>query len=160
VYYNHFNTGRPQPTPENKERYLSHYLDIPNEPLFPFGFGLSYTEFTYDDVKLSSDVLTEDESITASVTVTNTGDVAGEELVQLYIRDIAGDVVRPVKELKGYNKIVLEPGASEEVTFEITEEMLRYHHENLEFKSDAGKFKAFVGKNSHDVVSVPFRLVK
>jgi beta-glucosidase len=160
VYYNHFNTGRPQPTPENKERYLSHYLDIPNEPLFPFGFGLSYTEFKYDDVKLSSDVLTEDGTITASVTVTNTGDVAGEELVQLYIRDIAGDVVRPVKELKGYKKIVLEPGVSEEVTFQITEEMLRYHHENLEFKSDAGKFTMFIGKNSHDVVSVPFRLVK
>ncbi|MCM3718563.1 beta-glucosidase BglX [Fictibacillus phosphorivorans] len=160
VYYNHFNTGRPQPTPENKERYLSHYLDIPNEPLFPFGYGLSYTEFAYEDVKLSSDTLTEDGTITASVTVTNTGDRAGEELVQLYIRDIAGEVVRPVKELKGYQKVTLQPGESTTVTFEITEEMLRYHHENLEFKSDAGKFTAFIGKNSHDVTEVPFRLVK
>lgn len=160
VYYNHFNTGRPQPTPDNKERYLSHYLDIPNEPLFPFGFGLSYTEFKYDDVKLSSDTLTEDGKLTASVTVTNTGDRAGEELVQLYIRDIAGEVVRPVKELKGYKKVTLEPGESTTVTFEIIEEMLRYHHENLEFKSDAGKFTAFIGKNSHDVTEISFRLVK
>jgi beta-glucosidase len=160
VYYNHFNTGRPQPTPDNKERYLSHYLDIPNEPLFPFGFGLSYTEFTYEDLKLSGDTLTEDGLLIASVTVTNTGDRAGEELVQLYIRDIAGEVVRPVKELKGYKKIELKPGVSETVTFEIKEEMLRYHHENLEFKSDAGKFTAFVGRNSYDVTSVSFRLVK
>jgi beta-glucosidase len=160
VYYNHFNTGRPQPTPDNKERYLSHYLDIPNEPLFPFGFGLSYTEFTYSDVKLSGDALTEGDSLTLSVSVTNTGDVAGDEVVQLYIRDLAGEVVRPVKELKAYKKISLQPGESEEVTFSITEEMLRYHHENLEFKSDAGKFTAFIGKNSHEVTGLPFRLVK
>jgi beta-glucosidase len=160
VYYNHFNTGRPQPTPDNKERYLSHYLDIPNEPLFPFGFGLSYTEFTYEDVKLSGDTLTTDRKLSASVTVTNTGDRAGDELVQLYIRDIAGEVVRPVKELKGYKKVALEPNESTTVTFEITEEMLRYHHENLEFKSDAGKFTAFVGRNSADVTGLDFRLVK
>lgn len=160
VYYNHFNTGRPQPTPDNKERYLSHYLDIPNEPLFPFGFGLSYTEFTYSEAKLSSEDLTEGDSLTLSVSVTNTGDVAGDEIVQLYIRDLAGEVVRPVKELKAYKKISLQPGESAEVTFSITEEMLRYHHENLEFKSDAGKFTAFIGKNSHEVTGLPFRLVK
>jgi beta-glucosidase len=160
VYYNHFNTGRPQPTPDNKERYLSHYLDIPNEPLFPFGFGLSYSDFKYEDVKLSGEKITDDGKLITSVTVMNTGDRTGEELVQLYIRDIAGDVVRPIKELKGYKKVTLEPGASEVVTFEITEEMLRYHHENLEFKSDAGKFTVYVGRNSHDVTGLPFRLVK
>lgn len=159
VYYNHFNTGRPKMS-EEYERYVSHYLDIPNEALLPFGFGLSYTTFTYSDATLSAEVMNADETINLSVSVTNTGAMSGEEVVQLYIRDIAGEIVRPVKELKAYEKIKLEPNETKEVTFTITEKMLRYHHEDLQFTSDAGTFIAYVGPNSKDVTAHTFKLVK
>ncbi|MEO2077930.1 MAG: glycoside hydrolase family 3 N-terminal domain-containing protein [Bacillus sp. (in: firmicutes)] len=159
VYYNHFNTGRPKMS-EEYERYVSHYLDIPNEALLPFGFGLSYTTFTYSDATLSAEVMNADETINLSISVTNTGAMSGEEVVQLYIRDIAGEIVRPVKELKAYEKIKLEPNETKEVTFTITEKMLRYHHEDLQFTSDAGTFIAYVGPNSKDVTAHTFKLVK
>lgn len=159
VYYNHFNTGRPKLS-EEYERYVSHYLDIPNEALLPFGFGLSYTTFTYSDATLSAEVMNADETINLSVSVTNTGAMAGEEVVQLYIRDISGEIVRPVKELKAFEKIKLEPNETKEVTFTIKEEMLRYHHEDLQFTSDAGTFIAFVGPNSKEVTAHTFKLVK
>ncbi|MFC5466561.1 glycoside hydrolase family 3 N-terminal domain-containing protein [Lederbergia graminis] len=158
VYYNHFNTGRPNLN--NGEGYVTKYLDIPNEPLLPFGYGLSYTTFEYSNHALSGDVLTVNDSITASVQVTNTGEVAGEEIVQLYIRDVAGEVVRPMKELKGYEKITLQPGETKTVTFTITEEQLRYYHSNLEFTSDAGRFEVFIGTNSRDVETLSFVLKK
>jgi beta-glucosidase len=160
VYYNCFNTGRPKDAPDAQERYVSQYLDIPNEPLFPFGFGLSYTTFSYSEAALSSDYMTPEQPIYVSVKVTNTGKVAGEEVVQLYVRDVTGDVVRPVKELKGFQKILLQPGETKKVTFTLTEEQLRYYHSDLQFTSDAGTFVAYVGPNSRDVIALTFKLVK
>ena len=159
VYYNHFNTGRPKGAPDAQERYVSQYLDIPNDPLLPFGFGLSYTTFTYNDIKLSDQYMSASKPLTVSVEVENTGDLAGEEIVQLYIRDSAGEVVRPLKELKGFEKVALEPGELVTVTFEITEEQLRYYHADLSYKSDSGKFIAFVGPNSRDTLEMAFQLV-
>ncbi|WP_100334093.1 glycoside hydrolase family 3 N-terminal domain-containing protein [Bacillus alkalisoli] len=158
VYYNCFNTGRPQDEPVTE--YVSKYLDIPNTPLLPFGFGLSYTNYVYGEVSLSTDTLTVDQPITVTVDVTNNGDVAGDEIVQLYVRDLVGEVVRPLKELKGYEKITLNPGETKTVTFTITEEMLRYHHADLQFSSDAGKFLAFAGPNSVETQEKEFVLVK
>ena len=105
VYYNHFHTGRPKNELHTGEKYVSGYLDIPNEPLFPFGFGLSYTTFSYKNAKLSNETIEVDTSITISVDITNTGDVKGEEIVQLYIQDVIGEVVRPIKELKGFERL-------------------------------------------------------
>jgi beta-glucosidase len=160
VYYNCFNTGRPKDAPDAQERYVSQYLDIPNEPLFPFGYGLSYTTFSYSEATLSANYMTPDQPIDVSVKVTNTGKVAGEEVVQLYVRDVTGEVVRPVKELKGFQKIFLQPGETKKVTFTLTEEQLRYHHSDLQFTSDAGTFVVYVGPNSRDVISLTFELVK
>lgn len=159
VYYNHFNTGRPQGAPDAQERYVSQYLDIPNEPLLPFGYGLSYTSFEYSDVKMSAATMTATKPLTVSVTVENTGKLAGEEIVQLYVRDVAGEVVRPMKELKGFKKVALQPGEKVTVEFEITDEQLRYHHADLSFKSDPGKFISFVGPNSRDTVEMAFELI-
>ncbi|WP_130616784.1 beta-glucosidase BglX [Cohnella abietis] len=160
VYYNAFNTGRPQGAADAQVRYVSQYLDIPNEPLLPFGFGLSYASFEYADAALSSDTMTPEQTLSVTVRVTNTGAVAGVETVQLYVRDVSGEVVRPVKELKGFRQIELQPGESREVAFELTEEQLRYYHSDLSHSSDAGAFVAFVGASSRDNASLPFRLVK
>lgn len=160
VYYNHFNTGRPQGAPDAQVRYVSQYLDIPNEPLLPFGYGLSYTTFEYSELKLWANTMTEQEPLTIQVSVKNTGSCAGEETVQLYVRDWSGDVVRPLKELKGWKKIHLNPGEETEVTFTLREEQLRYHHADLQYKSDAGRFSVFVGSNSRDVAGAEFRLEK
>ncbi|MGP4078725.1 beta-glucosidase BglX [Pseudalkalibacillus sp. R45] len=160
VYYNCYNTGRPQTTPDAKGEYVSQYLDIPNEPLFPFGFGLSYTTFSYSDASLSSDVLKTDRPIQLTVDVTNTGDVKGEEVVQLYVRDITGEVVRPLKELKGFEKVSLEPGETKTISFTISEQQLRYYHPDLSFESDPGEFTAYIGPNSRDVTAHPFKLEK
>lgn len=159
VYYNHFNTGRPN-RPDAPDHYVSKYLDIPNEPLLPFGYGLSYTSFTYSEMRLSNETVTPSESITASIQITNTGERAGEEIVQLYVRDIAGEIVRPMKELKGYQKVCLEPGEMKEISFTISEEALRYYHSNLEFTSDNGEFHAMIGPNSTELTSLSFRLKK
>lgn len=159
VYYNHFNTGRPKGAPDAQERYVSQYLDIPNEPLLPFGYGLSYTSFEYSNVKISAATMSASKPLTVSATVENTGGLAGEEIVQLYVRDVAGEVVRPMKELKGFKKVALQAGENVTVEFVITEEQLRYHHEDLSFKSDPGKFIAFIGPNSRDTVEMAFELV-
>ncbi|MGG4169054.1 glycoside hydrolase family 3 N-terminal domain-containing protein [Rossellomorea vietnamensis] len=160
VYYNHFNTGRPYGAPDAQERYVSQYLDIPNDPLLPFGFGLSYTTFTYADLKLSRETMTGEQSLDVSIQVTNDGTVAGEEVVQLYIRDHSGEVIRPVKELKDFRKISLKPGETTNVTFTISEEQLRYHHSDLQYKSDPGTFTAYIGRNSKDVIERTFILKK
>ncbi|OAT82040.1 beta-glucosidase [Bacillus sp. MKU004] len=160
VYYNHYNTGRPKGAPDAQERYVSQYLDIPNSPLFPFGYGLSYTEFTYSGMELSSEKMTCDRPLNLTVTVTNSGTAAGEEVVQLYVRDVSGEVVRPLKELKAFEKISLEPGESKEVGFSLTEEQLRYHHSDLTFTSDRGTFIAYIGGNSKDVMEASFILEK
>ncbi|UAL53241.1 glycoside hydrolase family 3 N-terminal domain-containing protein [Metabacillus dongyingensis] len=158
VYYNSFNTGRP---PENaQDEYVSKYLDIPNEPLLPFGFGLSYTNFAYSGARLSADEITQNETLQVSVKVTNTGEAAGEETVQLYVQDIACEVIRPLKELKDFRKIHLQPGETKEVTFKLSEAKLRYHHSDLTYKSDPGKFRIYIGPNSADVMALPFELLK
>ncbi|OAB32916.1 beta-glucosidase BglX [Paenibacillus glacialis] len=160
VYYNHYNTGRPKKESEPDNRYASQFLDIPNEPLFPFGYGLSYTEFKYGEMVLSAEEMTSDRPLQITTTITNTGYKAGEEVVQLYVRDITGEVVRPMKELKAYSKVLLQAGECKEVSFTVTEEQLRYHHYDLSYTSDAGEFAVFVGSNSRDVVERRFRLLK
>ncbi|QDH22414.1 glycoside hydrolase family 3 N-terminal domain-containing protein [Saccharibacillus brassicae] len=158
VYYNHFNTGRPLGADDAQVRYVSQYLDAPNDPLLPFGFGLSYTTFEYGSLKLSSDKLPGDSRLTVSIDVTNTGERAGTETVQLYIRDIAGEVVRPVRELKGFVKLDLAPGEVGTAVFTLGEEQLRYHHADLSFKSDPGRFDVFVGRSSLDTQQGSFVL--
>ena len=160
VYYNAYNTGRPQGAPDAQVRYVSQYLDIPNEPLLPFGFGLSYGDFEYDNARLSSEEMTADSTLNVSVTVTNKGSVAGEETVQLYVRDLSGEVVRPVKELKAFRKVSLQPGESRDIEFTLEESQLRYYHSDLTHSSDAGAFIAYIGPNSRTNSALPFRLIK
>jgi beta-glucosidase len=160
LYYAHKNTGRPLGDRPWYSRFWSNYLDVTNDPLYPFGFGLSYTTFSYGDVKISNNTLKPGQKITVTTSVTNSGSVAGEEVVQLYIRDLVGTSTRPVKELKGFQKISLKPGESKTVSFSITEDMLRFYNSQLKFVSEAGDFKAFVGTNSRDVKEVDFKLVK
>lgn len=160
VYYNSFSTGRPKPAVEDENRYVSKYIDSPNEPLLPFGFGLSYTTFAYDGLTLSSDTMTNNQPLEVKVTVTNTGSRAGTETVQLYVRDISGEVVRPVKELKDFRQLELAPHESAEVAFRLEEQQLRYHHSDLTVASDSGQFNVYVGGSSRDVLSAGFRLLK
>ena len=157
VYYNHLATGRSN-DPQKKERYLSKYLDIPNEPLYPFGYGLSYTEFTISDVILSSDRLTENGEITASVWIQNTGEREGSDVLQLYIRDVTASVARPVKELKGIEKVSLKPGEKKEVSFRITEEMLRFVRADGSYGSEPGKFRVWISDSSDSGVYQEFIL--
>ena len=156
VYYYEKNTGRP--LLNYKDKYKSRYLDCPNEPLFPFGFGLSYSTFTYSDIKLSTKELTEDGELKATVKITNIGKVAGEEVVQCYIRDLVGSVTRPVKELKGFKKIQLKAGESKLVTFRITPDMLAFHRADMTYGTEPGDFKLFIGTNSRDVKESGFCL--
>ncbi|OMF16823.1 beta-glucosidase [Paenibacillus amylolyticus] len=159
VYYNHFNTGRPLNPEKTEERYVSKYIDSPNEPLLPFGYGLSYTSFSYGGLEVSSNELTADDSLSIQVRVTNTGERAGVETVQLYVRDVTGEVVRPMRELKGYVKLALAPGETGTATFTLNEEQLRYHHSDLSHRSDRGEFHLLVGANSRDTQKKSFRLV-
>ncbi len=161
VYYNHFNTGRPKdPANPAYQKYRSNYIDAPNKPLYPFGFGMSYTDFTYTDFTLDSDSMnSNDGKITASVTVTNTGDRAGDEIVQFYIRDVAGSVARPVKELKHFERIRLEPGMSKTVSFTITPEDLKFYNYNLDYVVEPGTFKVMAGPDSERLVSLDFKVL-
>lgn len=158
LFYNHKNTGRPLAEGKWFEKFRSNYLDVSNDPLYPFGFGLSYTKFEYSDIKLSSNTLQHGQEITASVTVRNAGAVEGKEVVQLYIRDLVGSITRPVKELKGFQKISLKPGESREVSFKITEDDLKFYNSNLDFVAEPGDFKLFIGTNSRDVREADFKL--
>jgi beta-glucosidase len=139
-------------------RYTSKFIDSPNSPLYPFGYGLSYTEFSYSPIKLSTDSINFAETLSATVTVTNTGERLGEEVVQLYIQDLVGSVVRPVKELKGFEKITLEAGQSQEVRFTISTDDLAFYTRDMSFKAEAGKFKLFIGSSSEDLQGVNFTL--
>lgn len=159
LYYNHKNTGRPFAGEQN-DKYKSRYLDVSNDPLFPFGFGLSYTTFRYDEISLSQHELRPGSEINVVVKVTNTGKIDGEEVVQLYIRDMIGSVTRPVKELKDFKKIFLRAGESQSVTFSISEEDLRFYDIDMNYLSEPGDFKVFVGGNSQQVREEDFRLIK
>jgi beta-glucosidase len=155
IFYNAKRVSRPK----GHARYTSKYIDSPNKPLYPFGFGLSYTDFSYSRISLSTRKINFSESLTASVTVTNTGKRFGEEVVQLYIQDMVGSVVRPVKELKGFEKIALEPGQSQEVTFTISADDLAFYTRDMRFKAEAGGFRLSIGASSDNVKSTVFRLV-
>lgn len=157
VYHYMLNTGRPATDGKN-ERYTSRYLDCWNAPLYPFGYGLSYTQFEYSDVTLSGTEMDANGSITATVTVSNTGKVAGDEVVQLYLRDMVGSVSRPVKQLKGFEKISLKPGESQTVDFEINEEMLRFWRADMTYGSEKGEFVVMVGPNASITKGVNFWL--
>lgn len=147
VYYNEYATGRPN-IPGIVDRFRSKYIDIPNEPLYPFGYGLSYTKFEISTVRLSDTVVTDGKALTASVTVKNTGAAAGIQTVQLYLRDVAASVVRPVKELKGFQKISLQPGEEKEISFVIEEPMLRFLRADGTVGSEEGSFHLWIGDSS------------
>ena len=148
IYYNHLNTGRPNPQWFTK--FTTNYLDVPNSPLFPFGYGLSYTTFEYSPMTLSSNAMNADGTINATVTVTNTGKVEGTEVVQFYIR--------PVQELKGFERISLKPGESRTVTFTINADLLKFYNKDLEYVCEPGQFEAMIGPNSRDVQRLTFTL--
>lgn len=153
LYYNHKPTGRPYIDGAFDTKFKSNYLDSPNGPLYPFGFGLSYTTFQYGDLKLSKTRLRGNETLTASISISNTGNYEGEEVVQLYIGDPVASISRPVKELKGFQKIALKPGESKEVSFRITTEELKFYNSNLRYDWEAGDFIIQIGGNSRDVKS-------
>ncbi|HEY1200145.1 MAG TPA: glycoside hydrolase family 3 C-terminal domain-containing protein, partial [Niastella sp.] len=155
IYYNHRSTGRPL-DPNNK--YTSKYLDVSNEPLYPFGYGLSYTKFNYGAPQLDKQQLKASEQLRVSVEVNNTGDYDGEEVVQLYIRDKTASVTRPVKELKGFEKIALKKGESRTVSFTITMDDLKFYNKDMKWTYEPGDFTVFVGTNSRDAQGVDFTL--
>jgi beta-glucosidase len=158
LYYNHKNTGRPL---EGKwfQKFRSNYLDVSNDPVYPFGYGLSYTTFQYSDVKLSKTQMHPNDKITATVTVTNTGAREGKETVQLYIRDMVGSVTRPVKELKGFQKIPLKAGESKIVSFTIGIDDLKFYNSDLKWVAEPGDFKVMIGTSSADVKEAAFTLL-
>lgn len=157
LYYAHKNTGRPLAGPWF-QKFQSNYLDVSNDPLYPFGFGLSYTEFDYGAISLSTAEITSTDSLTATIEVINKGPVAGSEVVQLYIRDLVGSVTRPVKELKGFKKINLKPGETRTVRFVITTKDLSFYNSNLQWVAEPGNFHLFIGGNSRDLKKAEFIL--
>lgn len=157
IYYNHKNTGRPI---DPKNKFTSKYLDIPNEPLYPFGYGLSYTTFGYGDVVLSKTNLKGNETLSAKIRVTNTGKVAGEEVVQLYIADPVASISRSVKDLKGFQKIGLNPGETKEIEFKITNEELKFFNSDLKYDWESGEFVVQIGTNSQDVKQAKCEWIK
>lgn len=151
LFYNHKNTGRPLQEGKWFSKFRSNYLDVPNDPLYPFGFGLSYTQFEYSDISLSDTSLKGDQKLIASVTVTNKGPYDGKEVVQLYIRDRVGSVTRPVKELKGFQKVMLKAGESRKIEFTISTELLKFYNYELKYVWEPGEFDIMIGGNSRDV---------
>ncbi|MGN0205950.1 MAG: fibronectin type III-like domain-contianing protein, partial [Muribaculaceae bacterium] len=156
LYYNHLNTGRPAEKWFTKFR--SNYLDVDNDPLYPFGYGLSYTTFTYGELALDATSMDQNGKITASVTVTNSGKYDATEVVQLYIRDMVGSISRPVKELKGFERISLKAGESRNVQFEITPELLKFYNAELKHVCEPGEFQVMVGGDSKNVQTATFTL--
>jgi beta-glucosidase len=157
IYYNHKNTGRPF---EETEKYRSKYLDVSNSPLFPFGYGLSYTDFEYGPVSVSSQTLKPSETLEVTTTVKNVGKRAGVETMQLYTRDMVGSITRPVKELKGFQKVELKPGEEKTIRFTLTSDDLRFYNSDLEFKTEPGEFKVFCGPDSANVQEASFTLIQ
>lgn len=159
VYYNHLNTGRPYDG-KGDSKFKSDYLDISNEPLYPFGYGLSYTNFSYGPVFLNSNILHPGQKLDVKLTVTNSGNYDGEEVVQLYTRDKAASISRPVKELKSFQKVSLKKGESRELHFAITTEDLKFYNSKLRYVYEPGDFEVMVGGNSKEVQSAGFSVVK
>ena len=157
IYYNHKSTGRPG---LDFVKFTSKYFDLPLTPLFPFGFGLSYTKFDYGKIQLSAEQISYDGKLTASIDVKNIGDYDGEEVVQLYIRDDVASVTRPVKELKGFKKIFLKKGESEKVEFEIGKDQLAFYDVNMKWAVEPGTFKVYIGTNSEDYKEASFSLTE
>jgi beta-glucosidase len=153
VFYNYKNTGRPY---DPNSKWTSKYIDMPNAPQWPFGFGLSYTTFSYQEPKVA--VESGGNLLTVTVSVTNTGKLAGEEVAQLYIRDLVGSVTRPVKELKGFQKIMLQPGETRELKFILTEKDLSFYRRDMTFGTEPGEYEIMVGGNSEEVKKVKVRL--
>jgi beta-glucosidase len=160
LYYNHKNTGRPLAEGKWFQKFRSNYLDVSNDPVYPFGYGLSYTNFTYSDLNLSTTNPKGNQTLSASVTVTNTGKLAGKEVVQLYIRDLVGSITRPVKELKGFQKIELAAGESRTVSFKITPADLKFYNGDLKYDWEAGDFIIMIGGNSRDTRSAKVNWTK
>ena len=158
LYYAHKNTGRPLKEGKWFEKFRSNYLDVDNDALYPFGYGLSYTTFRFSDITLNRSSIGMDNELVASVTVTNTGDRAGSEVVQLYIRDLVGSITRPVKELKGFEKIYLQPNESRTVRFTIAPEMLKFYNADLKFVAEPGDFDVMIGPDSRNVKTARFTL--
>jgi beta-glucosidase len=153
IYYNHMNTGRP---PDAKNKYSSKYLDLPWTPLYPFGYGLSYTQFKITNLQLSAGRIRSNGRITVSVDVENVGARAGDEVVQLYIRDVAASVTRPVKELKGFQRVTLAAGEKKQVEFVLTADHLGFWNRDMRFTVEPGEFKVMVGTNSEDTIEAKF----
>ena len=160
VYYNHKKTGRPQPVGKETQKFRSNYLDVSNQPLFEFGYGLSYTNFSYSDVSLSSKEMKGNGKITATVTVTNSGNYDGEEVVQLYIVDPVAAITQPVKKLKGFQKIFLKKGESKDVQFTIGMDELKFVNSELKWVVEPGEFRVQIGTSSDNVKEAAFQLVK
>jgi beta-glucosidase len=157
IYYNAKNTGRPF---DANNKYSSKYLDVANTPLYPFGYGLSYTTFMYYDLKINKSKINFSDSVTITVTVSNSGKLAGEEIVQLYIRDLVGSITRPLKELKGFQKVYLKPRESKTVSFTLKNSDLAFYNQELKLKAEAGLFDVFVGGSSDAAMKVSFELAK
>jgi len=157
IYYNYKNTGRPF---NEKDKFTSKYLDISNDPLYPFGYGLSYTIFQYGDIRVSKSELIANEKLIITIPITNIGKLEGEEVVQLYINDPVASISRPVKELKNYKKIMLQPGEKQDVTFTVTTEDLKFYNSNLKYDWESGEFIIYIGTNSADVKSTKVKWVK
>jgi beta-glucosidase len=158
VYYDHFSTGRPARN-DSDIFYVSAYIDLLNGPRFPFGYGLSYTSFVYSDITLNATSFRPGQQLTATVTLTNTGKYTGRETAQLYIRDLVGSVVRPVRELKGFQQVLLQPGESKKLTFTIGADDLRFYNDKLEYIYEPGEFRLFIGGSSSDVKEAKFTLL-
>ena len=158
VYYNHYSTGRPAKD-ENDKNYVSAYIDLQNSPRYPFGYGLSYTRFDINNLRLSSNELSnQNNKLMVTVDLTNSGNYDGEEVVQLYVRDLFGCVVRPVKELKGFQKVMLKKGETKQITFTLTLEDLKFFNNEIEYINEDGDYELFVGSSSDASLKANFKL--
>ena len=157
IYRSIKNTGRPQPT-EEFLKFKSNYLDAPNTPLLHFGFGLSYTDFEYSDVKVAKTEIDQDESLAISVTLKNTGNYDGEEVVQLYLKDVVRTITPPNRELKGFKKVFLKKGETKTITLNLQPANLKFYNADLDFVPEAGDFEVFVGTDSNATLKASFTL--